>query len=84
MLPRFRAGCRLVIVPSEFPRTGTMVLARLKDASEALFREYHRTGVAGSIVRLVSSNPAYPPIEQPLALFSWIYTVLEVHERLRY
>lgn len=73
MEPAFRAGDRIVLAPNEEARNGDVVVARLAENGEVLFKLFHEIG-RGKI-RLTSYHPAYPPIERERKEFRFIHPV---------
>lgn len=81
MEPAYRAGDRLVVSPSEEVMNGDVVIARLEETDEVLFKLYHLNG--RGIVRLSSYNPIYPELEFKREDFRFIQPVLGMYRRPR-
>lgn len=77
MVPEFRPGDTAVVYPSEPPRNGKVVIARLNEENggDVMLKLFQQSG---DMVTLSSYNPAYPPMQFPRSAFAWIYTVKSV------
>ena len=71
MMPHCLPGDLVVLSPSEEPRHGQLVVAKLADDG-ILLRRYMR---AGKNIRLTAYNPVYPPEDFEPDAFHWIYPV---------
>lgn len=84
MQPVFSAGDIAIVYPSQSPRSGDHVIARLTDEAggDVLFKIYTaRDG--GQRLILSSHNPAFPPMELGRSQLLWIYPVVSVNKPLR-
>lgn len=76
MEPRFYEGDTVVVMPNVRPRTGCLVVARLKNDG-VMFKRFFMDE-SGEKVELLSYNPLYPPMHYSIEDFSWIYPVFSV------
>jgi phage repressor protein C with HTH and peptisase S24 domain len=58
MEPMFPAGDYIILAPHSEPRSGDLVVARLRESEGVLFKEY-RVRPDGTVA-LISYNPKYP------------------------
>jgi len=80
MEPIFRPGDRIVIAPNEQPQNGDIVVARLVEKGEVLFKLYHETSTGQ--VRLTSYNAnLYPAIDRKKTEFRFIHPVYQMTRR---
>src|ERR1700733_4583074 len=63
---------RVVFSPNSEARNGDFVLARLRRDEAVLFKQFHREGKNGEVVRLVSLNPNYDQVEHPAQSFRFL------------
>lgn len=77
MSPVFGPGDVAVVYPSNPPRSGGVVIARLNEENggDVMLKLYQ---ISGDNVTLSSYNPAYPPMSYPRQTFAWIYPVASV------
>lgn len=76
MEPKFMEGDRVVLSPSNEPRNGKPVVAKLADDGVQL-RIYHK--LQSGRIRLATLKPEiYPTEEYDASAFHWIYPVLEM------
>ena len=73
MEPVFRAGDRVIVQPGAEYRRGDRIVARLH-GGEVLAKELGR--MTADRVELISTNPAYAPLEVPRAQIDWIARIL--------
>lgn len=73
MAPEYKAGDRVVFMPTDAPRNGDAVVALLEATGEVFFKLYHTFGKDNEMVRLSSYNPAYPPLEYRRDQFRFIH-----------
>jgi len=83
MEPRFCAGDRIVTAPNYEPRNGDLVVARLLETGQVLFKRFRRIGPEGKMIRLESLNPSYGPVEYPESAFRLIHPVVEAKMNLK-
>lgn len=83
MEPRFCAGDRIITAPNYEPRNGDLVVARLRETGQVLFKRFRRTGTEGKVIRLESLNPAYGPVEYPESAFRLIHPVIEAKMNMK-
>jgi SOS-response transcriptional repressor LexA len=74
MEPRCMPGDRVVIMPSEPPRNGCLVVAKLKNDG-VLLRRFMR--LPDGRIRLIAYNEIYPAMDYESSEFHWIYPVSE-------
>lgn len=74
MLPEFRPGDIVIVMPSQRTRNHAVVLAKLRNDGVVL-KIFNLAGRDGKTFRLSSLNPAYQPTEYLEADFHWIYPV---------
>lgn len=72
MEPRCLNGDIVVVMPSEEPRSGCLVVAKLRDDGVVLRRYSH---LSGGRIRLTAYNSLYPATDHDRAEFHWIYPV---------
>jgi SOS-response transcriptional repressor LexA len=77
MEPKFYAGDRVIFSPNSEARNGDCVVARLREDGGVVFKQYFRGGKNGAVIRLVSLNPNYDPVEHPASAFRFIYPAVE-------
>lgn len=82
MEPYFRAGDRVILLPSQDPQNGDIVVAKFKDDGIAL-KLYHDKQ-DGRIVNLASYNTLYPPQDYDRDAFEWIYPCDSLVKKLRH
>lgn len=82
MLPAFSEGDVAVVYPSQSPKNGGVVLARLNEdhGGDVMCKLYQ---ARGSRVTLSSYNPAWPAMDFDRADFLWVYPVGTVTKVLR-
>lgn len=73
MVPEFRPGDVVVVMPEMEPRNHAPVVAKLKDDGVVL-KIYTRSR-DGATITLTSMNPAYAPLVHSADDFHWIYPV---------
>ncbi|HEY1172930.1 MAG TPA: S24 family peptidase [Verrucomicrobiae bacterium] len=81
MTPEFKSGDRVIFLPNEQPRNGDVVVARLEESGDVLFKLYHTYGPNNEMVRLTSYNPVYPSLEYRRDQFRFIHPM---HSLIRY
>lgn len=74
MVPDFRAGDIVVVMPEQEPRNHHPVVAKLKSDGVVL-KILNLSGRDGRTIRLSSLNPAYQPIDYAPEDFHWMYPV---------
>lgn len=74
MLPDFRPGDIIIIMPSIRARNHSVVLAKFKDDA-CVLKVLNLTGPHGKTIRLTSINPTYMPNDYKEEEFNWIYPV---------
>jgi phage repressor protein C with HTH and peptisase S24 domain len=74
MLPDFRPGDVVIVMPSHEPRNHAPVVAKLKNDGVVL-KILNLTGRDGHTIRLTSINPVYQPTDYTADDFHWIYPV---------
>jgi len=76
MEPQHLRGEIAIVYPSEHPRDGDRVLARLRDdnGGSVLFRIFHLSD-RGKGVILSSPNQAYPALQYQRDAFTWIHPI---------
>jgi phage repressor protein C with HTH and peptisase S24 domain len=83
MVPRIEPGDVAIVSPSQQPRNGGVVLAKLAshpgEDGDVMLKLYN---ASGDMVTLSSYNPAHPPITYPRSAFQWIYPVSQVTRSL--
>jgi phage repressor protein C with HTH and peptisase S24 domain len=72
MEPQFRAWDVVAFSPNSEARNGDFVLARLRADGAVLFKQFHREGKNGGVVRLVSLNPNYDQTEHSAESFRFV------------
>ena len=82
MEPQIREGYRVIIVPSQEPRNGDLVVVKFADDGVALKLYHERDG--GRIVNLASYNTLYPPQDYRREDFQWIAPVEDVIIKVRH
>lgn len=75
MQPNYQAGDILIVMPSQQPRNGCLVVAKLK-SDGIVFRRFHVA--PQNIIRLTAYNPIYPVYESEENFFHWIYPIHSV------
>ncbi|MEW6306161.1 MAG: LexA family transcriptional regulator [Verrucomicrobiota bacterium] len=75
MEPECHKGDRIIVAPNVSPRNGDLVVARLEEEGEVLFKQFHETGKG---VKLTSLNAAYKPLVHAKKEFRFIYPVHSV------
>lgn len=81
MTPRIEPGDVAVVSPSQPPRSGGVVIAKLnaEHGEDVMLKIY---SASGDLVTLSSYNPAHPPMTYPRSAFQWIYPVTQVTRSL--
>lgn len=74
MLPDFRSGDIVFVMPSHRPRNHSVVVAKLKNDGIVL-KVFNMVGRDGKAFRLTSLNPVYQPTDYTEEDFHWIYPV---------
>lgn len=82
MEPQIRDGDRVILLPSQEPRNGDIVVVKFKDDGIAL-KLYHESQ-DGKTVHLASYNTLYPPRDYPVEAFEKIVPVESVVKRIRF
>ena len=82
MEPQIREGYRVIIVPSQEPRNGDLVVVKFSDDGIALKLYHERNG--GKIINLASYNTLYPPQDYKREDFQWIAPVEDVIIKVRH
>lgn len=80
MEPNFREGETAILLPSQQPQNGDLVVANLKERGP-VFKLFHMLG--GDRFKLTSYNPVYPAFEITEADVHWIYAVDSVIRNVR-
>lgn len=78
MEPKISAGDRIVISPNSEAQSGDLVIARTRKDHRVFFKKFLLHGPKGNLVRLVSFNPDYPPLEFERGDFRFIYPVVNL------
>ena len=81
MEPHIRQGDRVVVLPSQEPRNGDIVVAKFKDDG-IVIKLYHESD-GGRRVNLASFNPLYPPTDYSRDEFEVIVPVDSLVKRIR-
>lgn len=82
MEPYFRAGDRVILLPSQEPQNGDIVVAKFKNDGIAL-KLYHDKN-EGRVVNLASYNTLYPPQDYERTASEWIIPCDSVVKKLRH
>lgn len=72
MMPKIEHGDQLIVMPSEEPRNGCIVVAKLRDDG-VIVRRFSR--LPNEKVKLIAYNTLYPSTEHSPKEFHWIYPV---------
>lgn len=79
MSPRYPEGFIAVLVRSEHPQNDQLVVARIRDEG-VVFKKLQIMDREKGLLRLISFNPQYAPIERREDQFVWIFPVRRMIE----
>jgi len=82
MLPDYRPGDRVIFSPNSEPRSGDIVVARILEEGNVLFKVFRRKGEDGRRIILESLNPDYKPIQCDAANIRYAYPAIGVFRRI--
>lgn len=83
MSPEYQPGDRIVISKQAEARPGDVVVARLRNSGETLFKRFRLSGKNGEEVVLESVNPLYEPLTFRREEFRFIYPVVDMRRNPR-